>query len=89
MATSGGNPALGAAARGVGEPVQALGEKPLGPVADHGPLHADRVRRRGLRGPCGQQKDTLPPAGHSCRHGGRTWPPFQRLPLFGSQDNVP
>ena len=36
-----GKIALGTAARGVREAIQALGEKPLGPLADDGPLHTN------------------------------------------------
>jgi hypothetical protein len=85
----GGRTALGPAARGVGESVPTRGENTLGPVADHGPLHADRLRRSGWRRPCCQQEEPLSPAGHSCRHGGRTLPPSQRLTRFGGQDHVP
>jgi len=38
---SGGEIALGTAARGVSEAIQALGEKPHGPLADDGPLHTN------------------------------------------------
>lgn len=88
IATSGGKTALGPTARGVCKTVQTLGEKPLGPVADHGPLHTHGPRHRGLRGPCCQQKDHLPPADHAGGQGGGPLPPLQRLSLFGRQDKA-
>jgi hypothetical protein len=88
IATSGGKTALGPAARRVGEPVQPLDEEALGPVANHGPLHANRLRCCGLGRASCQQEDDLPPASQSCRNGGRTLPPFQRLTLLGREENV-
>jgi hypothetical protein len=67
MATSGGKPALGAAARGVGEPVQTLGEKALGPLTHHRPLDAHGARYVRLGVARGQEEDNLPPA---CQAGG-------------------
>jgi len=88
IATCGGKNALGAAARGVRQAIHTLGAKALGPLTDHGPLHADGLRHGGLGGPVRQEEDNLPPSGQSCSDDGRSLPPFQRLTLFGGQDHA-
>src|ERR671915_226935 len=77
IATSGGKTALGTTAGGVSEAVQALDEKPLGPLADDSPLHTSRPPHIGLGVPSGQQQDDFPPACPPCSDGGRPLPPFQ------------
>jgi hypothetical protein len=88
IATSGGKIALGTAAEGVREAIQALRQTPLSPRADDGPLHTNRVRHIGVGGPRGQHQDDFPPAYQPCRHGGRSLPAFHGLRLFGGEDNV-
>lgn len=83
IATSGRKTALGSAAGGVREAIQALGEKPLSPLPDHRPLHADRLSHRRLGMSGGQQEEHLPPARQPSGEGGRLLPSFQGLPLFG------
>src|SRR5262252_5619949 len=89
IATSGGKSALSTAAGGVSQAIQALGEKPLGPFAHHGPLGAHSLGHLGLRVPRSQEENDLPPTGQPCRESGRPLPPFQGLALFGGEDNVP
>jgi hypothetical protein len=88
IATSGGKPALGAAARGVGEAIQALGEKPPGPLADDGPLDANRLGHGGVGLASRQQQEDLPPTGQSGGDGGRPLPAFQGLALFRGKDKA-
>jgi hypothetical protein len=54
IATSGGKTTLGTAARGVGEPVQALRQKAFGPLADHRPLDSHGASHIGVGVPSGQ-----------------------------------
>jgi hypothetical protein len=61
MATSGDPPTLGTAARGGREPDQSLGEKTLGPAADHNPLDANRLCCLAVRAPGFQRTENLPP----------------------------
>jgi hypothetical protein len=89
IATSGGEIALGTAARGVSEAIQTLGEKPLGPLADDGPLHTNSLSHVGWGVPSDQQQDDFPPACQPCRKGGRPLPPFQGLVLFRGEGNAP
>jgi hypothetical protein len=51
-------------------------------------LDADGLRHVGLRMASGQQQDNLPPPDQAGSKGGRPLPPFQRLTLFGGQDNA-
>ena len=88
IATSGGKTALGPAARGVGEPCQALGENALGPLAHHRPLDAQRARHGRLGVPCGQEEDNLPPACQPGGDGGGTLPVLQGVTFLGGQENA-
>ena len=88
MATSGGNTALGAAAGGVGEAIQALGEKPPGPRAADGPLDANRLGHVGVGMARRPQQTDLPPTRQSGGDGGRPRPAFQGLALFGGKDQA-
>src|SRR5262245_51326358 len=88
IAPSGGKTTLGPAARGVGEPCQALGEKALGPLAHHRPLDAQRARHGSLGVPFGQEEENLPP---SCQPGGNrggTLPVLQGVTFLGGQENA-
>ena len=83
IATSGGKTARGAAARSVAEALQALGQKPLRPLADDDALDAAHLRHLALRVSVSQQQDHASPAHQPCRHGGRSLPAWQELPLLG------
>jgi hypothetical protein len=65
IATSGGTPPFGPAARGVSEAIHTLGEKAFGPLADHGAWHAHGLRHSGLGRPCRPEQENLPPPGQS------------------------
>jgi hypothetical protein len=87
MATSGGKPALGTAARGVGQPLQTLRQESFGPLAHDPALEADQLSHLGLGVPISQQQDNLPPACQAGGHGGRPLPALQGLALCGGQEN--
>ena len=88
IATAGGKTARGAAARGVGEAIPALGAKPPGPLADDGPLDANRLGRVGVGLASRQPQADLPPTCQSGGDGGRALPAFQGLALFRGQDHA-
>jgi hypothetical protein len=58
------------------------GEKPLGPLADDGPLPTHGLSHVGLGVSSDQQQNDFPPACQPCRKGGRSLSPFQGLVLF-------
>jgi hypothetical protein len=88
IAMSGGKTALGAAARGVGEAIQALGEQPPGPLAHDGPLDANRLGHVGVGMASRQQPEDLPPTCQSGGDGGRPLPAFQGLALCRGKDKA-
>jgi hypothetical protein len=88
IATSGGKTALGPAARGVGEPRQALGEEALGPLSHHRPLDAHRARHVRLGVPCGQEEENRPPSRQPGGDSGGTLPVLQGGTCFGGQENA-
>jgi hypothetical protein len=88
MATSGGKTALGATARGVGEAIQPLGQKPSGPFPHDRALDTNRLSDVGVRVPRSQEKNDLPPAHQAGGEGGRPLPAFQGLMLLSRQDNA-
>jgi hypothetical protein len=54
MATSGGKKALGPPAQGLGQALEALRQKALGPLADDRPLDPNQLGHLGLGVSCGQ-----------------------------------
>ena len=87
MATSGGKPTLGPAARSVGQPVQTLHQESFGPLAHDPALEADQLSHLGLGVPVSQEQDNLPPAGQAGDNGGRPLPALQGLAFCGGQGN--
>jgi hypothetical protein len=81
IATSGGKKTLGAAARGVHKPVEALGEKAFGPFAHDARLDTDHLGHIGLGVPSSQQENKPPPPRQPGGKRGRVLPTFQGLPL--------
>jgi len=88
IATSGGKTALGTAAMGVRETIQAPGQKPPGPLADDGALHGDRACHLRVRVPVGQEQDNASPVYQAGCHRGRPLPVFQGRALIGGQDKT-
>ena len=60
IATSGGKNALGPAARGVRQALEALGQKAPRPLANDGPLDADGLRHVGLEWPAASKRIIFP-----------------------------
>ena len=58
----GGKTALGSAARGIKEPIQAPGQKPPSPLADDSALQGDRACRQRVGVPVAQQEGNASPA---------------------------
>src|SRR5215211_2805296 len=87
IATSGGKTPFGPAARGINEPIEAVGEKALGPLPHHPPLNSDPLCHLGWRIPLGRQENHAPPACQPCGHGGCPLPALQGLPLLRGEDN--
>ncbi len=88
MATAGGKTALGAAARGVREAIQPLGQKPSGPLPHDGALDANGLGHVGVGVPSSHEENDFPPAHQSGREGGRSLPAFQGVTLLSGQDNA-
>ena len=88
MATAGGKPAPGPAARGVGEPLKAPGEKALSPLPHHRPLDAHRASHVRLGVPRGQQEENLAPSYQPGGDGGGMLPVLQGVTFFGGQDHT-
>ena len=88
MATVGGKTALGAAAWGVRETIQPLGQQPSGPCTHDRTWDTNDLGHRGVRRPNRQEEDDLPPTHQSGSKGGRPLPVFHGVTLISGQDTT-